>query len=106
MSTRYCAFCEDPVGDDHVEIDEDPILETQVEAAGPWIAHASCWRRHEAALDSARRMFENLDKDSEERTDVDEASVADVDEDELDSEVEEIEEKLEELLDEVHGDGV
>lgn len=104
MSTRDCVFCEDPVGDDPVEIDEDPILEDQVEDDGPWIAHAACWRRHEAALDTTRRMFENLGKDPEEHTDIDDPPTTEVDEDALDAEVEEIEKQLDEILHEVRNE--
>jgi len=100
MSTRYCAFCEDPVGEDHVEIDEDPILEDRDEGVESWVAHASCWRRHQAALENSLRMFENLDRDPDTDRDIVDPPTHDVDEDELDAEIEEIEEKLDELLDE------
>jgi hypothetical protein len=86
-----CAFCEVPVGGDHATIGEDDDPYDRFE--GQPIVHDECLRRHRAAVDQTRRMFETLDKDHEAHTDI-EGHPAEVDEDELDEEIDELEAEL------------
>jgi hypothetical protein len=89
--TTLCAFCEEPVGDDHVTIGADDDPYDRSDANSP--AHDECLRRHRAAVEQTRRMFDTMSKDYEAHTDI-ERRPAEVDEDELDAEIDELEAEL------------
>lgn len=93
-----CAICDDPIpGGECVEIEEDDDPYDSFDDGD--VAHDKCLRRHRAAVEQAKRMFETYggEKDYEKHTEI-EDPVTDIDEDEIDAKIEELEAELEEEL--------